>query len=161
MEDRLAMLELAVADFPKFCVSDIEAKKERLSYTVDTLEELSNIYSRSELFFLMGEDSLINFCTWHRWKRLLELADLVVMKRRSKLSSLQDMNPELHRHLTILNSNNEKESYSVHILQTELHQDSSTEIRQQMSKLQVRGKLPTSQLPPEVLNYIQLHQIYQ
>lgn len=78
---RIDMLELALAGYPEFDVSLIEINREGPSYTVDTLEQLIKEDSSRELFLLMGRDSLIDFPTWRKPERILELATLVVVNR--------------------------------------------------------------------------------
>lgn len=81
-DDRLRMVELAVAGNPHFktCLSEI--KRSGPTYTVDTLEELhQRLGAGACLFFIVGEDVLEQF---HRWKdpeRVLELCHLVVVTR--------------------------------------------------------------------------------
>ena len=81
-EDRLAMVRLAVADNPHFAVSALEIEREGPSYTVETLTELRDQFGReTELFFIMGADSLADFPHWHEPQRILELARLAVAER--------------------------------------------------------------------------------
>lgn len=81
-EDRLAMVRLAVADNPHFAVSALEIEREGPSYTAETLTELRDQLGReTELFFIMGADSLADFPHWHEPQRILELARLAVAER--------------------------------------------------------------------------------
>src|ERR1700681_1571219 len=60
-EDRLEMVRLAVADDANYAVDDAEINRKGLSYTVDTLEHLSERHPTARLFLLMGEDVLAGF----------------------------------------------------------------------------------------------------
>jgi nicotinate-nucleotide adenylyltransferase len=80
-QDRLEMLRLAVADDANYMVDDAEISRAGLSYTVDTLEHLSERHKGAELFLLLGEDALAGFPMWRNPQRILELATLAVMKR--------------------------------------------------------------------------------
>ena len=75
------MLRLAVADDANYMVDDAEISRAGLSYTVDTLEHLSERHKGAELFLLLGEDALAGFPQWRNPQRILELATLAVMKR--------------------------------------------------------------------------------
>ena len=55
-EHRLNMCRLAVQDYKKIEVSDIEVKRGGKSYTADTLRQLKEIYPDSEFFVIMGAD---------------------------------------------------------------------------------------------------------
>lgn len=82
--DRLAMLRLALADFPAYQVSDLEASRHGPSYSVDTLEELRQLYGAEvRLCFVIGLDAFLEVDTWKEFARLPWLADLVVINRAS------------------------------------------------------------------------------
>lgn len=79
--DRAEMVRLAVADDANYTVDEAEIDRKGLSYTVDTLEHLSERYKGAQLFLLMGQDTLASFEQWRNPKRIRELATLAVMKR--------------------------------------------------------------------------------
>ena len=63
-EDRLKMLHLAVKEDPRFSVSDLELQRGGVSYTVDTLRDLTEIYPNSELILIVGSDTLLHLHNW-------------------------------------------------------------------------------------------------
>lgn len=63
-EERLHMIRLAIGDNPHFSCSDYEILKEGVSYTYLTLRALKEGMPESELYFIMGADSLAYFDTW-------------------------------------------------------------------------------------------------
>ena len=73
-QQRVEMLELAVADNPAFVVSRYEIDRGGVSYTVDTLEHFRQEDAGRELFLLVGADMLRDLPHWHRAERLCELA---------------------------------------------------------------------------------------
>lgn len=76
--DRLAMLQLAIADEPRFAVLDDELEREGPSYTVDTIDRLAG---EDELFLILGSDALIDFPRWREPERIARLATLLVADR--------------------------------------------------------------------------------
>jgi nicotinate-nucleotide adenylyltransferase len=80
-QDRLEMVRLAVADDANYSVDDAEINRKGLSFTVDTLEHLSERYGGGQLFLLLGEDALATFDKWRAPERIRELATIAVMKR--------------------------------------------------------------------------------
>jgi nicotinate-nucleotide adenylyltransferase len=80
-QDRLEMVRLAVADDANYSVDDAEINRKGLSYTVDTLQHLTDRYPAGKLFLLLGEDSLASFEQWRQPDRIRELATLAVMRR--------------------------------------------------------------------------------
>lgn len=72
--DRYEMCSLAIADNPAFEMSDLEISRSGITYTVDTLEEIRDRLSgETELFFIIGSDSLHSL---HEWKDPAKLAML-------------------------------------------------------------------------------------
>ncbi|MCH5156463.1 MAG: nicotinate (nicotinamide) nucleotide adenylyltransferase [Clostridiales bacterium] len=67
-------------------VSDYELNKMGKSYTVDTLRHLAELYPDSELYLIIGGDSLVNFGTWYCPKEIAAMATLVVADRGRKTS---------------------------------------------------------------------------
>jgi nicotinate-nucleotide adenylyltransferase len=79
--DRLEMVRLAVADDAHYTIDDTEIARKGLSFTVDTLEQLSKKNPGAELFLLLGEDALAGIDQWRNPGRIRELATLAVMRR--------------------------------------------------------------------------------
>ena len=80
-EHRLAMLRRALEGEAAFQVSRLELERPGPSYTADTLEALRDDRPEDELFFLLGEDALMDLPNWERPRRILELARLAVARR--------------------------------------------------------------------------------
>ena len=79
---RFAMLALATQEHARLRLSTIELDEPNRPYAVDTIERLqSEIGSNSRVFFLIGADSWSEITTWHEWRRLLKMCDLVVVTR--------------------------------------------------------------------------------
>jgi nicotinate-nucleotide adenylyltransferase len=78
---RMEMVRLATRGNPAFDVSDVELVRGGVSYTVDTLIDLTKQQPDRKLYFLVGMDNIGDFHTWREPQRILELAMIVVMKR--------------------------------------------------------------------------------
>jgi len=89
-QDRLEMVRLAVADDANYMVDDAEINRKGLSFTVDTLEHLSERNPAAQLFLLLGEDVLAGFEQWRNPARVRELATLAVVRRAAASGSLVD-----------------------------------------------------------------------
>jgi len=82
VEHRLAMVQLAIASNPYFTVSRVDIDRFGPCYTVDTMELLRDEWGPgTELYFIMGSDSLADILTWHKPERLIRLCRLAVVKR--------------------------------------------------------------------------------
>lgn len=83
-QDRLSMVELAVADDPRLVVSLADAPRVdgKPNYTVDTLTQLRGSLGPGDMLFcLLGADSFLSLKKWHRAADLLLLADFIVAGR--------------------------------------------------------------------------------
>lgn len=83
-EDRTEMLKIAFSGNNKVEISDIELKREGMSYTCDTVAELKAIHPESELFLMTGDDWIDSFDKWKNYKYLLENVNLVIAYRGEK-----------------------------------------------------------------------------
>ena len=82
VEDRLAMLSLAIEGNPNFEISDMEIKRGGVSYTVDTLKDMKlNIKQGDDLFYLIGSDSLLELSQWKEPEEILNNCNVVVAIR--------------------------------------------------------------------------------
>lgn len=80
-EDRLAMLELALADQPGFEVDDREIRREGTSYTIDTLRELRAEAPHDQLCLLVGADAARELPDWREAPLIPEFARIIVLTR--------------------------------------------------------------------------------
>ncbi|MHB8255100.1 MAG: nicotinate-nucleotide adenylyltransferase, partial [Acidiferrobacter sp.] len=77
---RLAMLRLALGTDPRFVVDETEYEREGPSYMVDTLAVLRSRY-QGPLALILGMDAFLGLPTWHRWRRILGLAHIIIVQR--------------------------------------------------------------------------------
>ena len=83
-DDRLRMVERALADDPRFVVSRLDLDRPPPSYTVDLLRLLQTdeqVGPEADLFFLAGADLLPELPAWHRPAEVLQRATLVAVVR--------------------------------------------------------------------------------
>lgn len=78
---RFAMVALATVSFDRFLTSTIEVDALEKRYTVETLESMQQLYPGAELLFITGTDMYQEIETWKDYRRLFELAHLVIVNR--------------------------------------------------------------------------------
>src|SRR6266576_426964 len=78
---RFAMVALATAPFDHFRPSSIEVDALEKRYTVETLEIMKQLYPGAELLFIIGTDMYQEIETWKNFRRLFEMAHLVIVNR--------------------------------------------------------------------------------
>ena len=80
---RLTMTKLATRSNKFFRVSDMELQRTGLSYTLDTVNELHKIFGQStELFFIIGADSLADLSKWHAARELVAKCHFIATTRQ-------------------------------------------------------------------------------
>ncbi|MDR2966127.1 MAG: nicotinate (nicotinamide) nucleotide adenylyltransferase [Treponema sp.] len=81
-EERINMLAVSVAGDPRFAIDDCEIKREGVSYTVHTLEDIITRYMpNGKPYLLIGDDLAVDFPKWRDSERILEMAEIVVARR--------------------------------------------------------------------------------
>jgi nicotinate-nucleotide adenylyltransferase len=161
---RFAMLALATQDDDRSLVSDIEMERDGPSYTFDTLYLFRERHHRDGLFFLMGSDSFAQISTWHRWDELLDLANLVVLRRPTAWGAeLLACVPEALRprvtHVApgAVPGHRRAPGHRIYLLDHEPYPISSTEVRGR-----VRAGRPIDDLMPAAVGrYIVKHGLYR
>ncbi len=81
---RLAMVRIAVEDYPKLQASNIEFNLPQPNYTVKTLTVLEEKYPDTQFCLIMGEDNLKTFHKWKNYEVILERYPIYVYPRISK-----------------------------------------------------------------------------
>ena len=80
-EDRLAMVQAAVAGLSWCEASSLEIDRGGDSYTADTLEQLAEEMPDWDLFVVIGSDIVAHLNTWKRPDVIKRLAEMVVVER--------------------------------------------------------------------------------
>ncbi|MBM4448764.1 MAG: nicotinate-nucleotide adenylyltransferase [Chloroflexi bacterium] len=81
-EHRLQMLRLALAGKTGFRISEMEIQRPGPTYTIDTINQLKkDLNTEDELFFILGQDILMQLPQWHEASALVQLCYLVAASR--------------------------------------------------------------------------------
>ena len=150
-DDRLAMVELAVAGEPGLAASRIELDRPGLSWTVDTLSALlddARVAGRDvALTLILSADAFAGLATWQEPARLLRLARVAVAPRPGHARPSLDDLPHDLRALAVGTTFLDGPNVDV----------SATDIRRR-----VAAGLPIDGLvAPEVARYIEAHHLYR
>jgi nicotinate-nucleotide adenylyltransferase len=147
LEDRLAMIRLALKDEPTFELSRVDIDRPGPHYTLDTLNLLRRQNAGSELVLVIGGDSLHDLPQWHRPVDVLAACDSIgVMRRPGDEIDLSELDVSLPGMI-------EKVSF----VDAPLLEISSHEIRER-----ARQALPFKYyVPTDVHQYILSHHLYQ
>lgn len=146
-QHRFNMVHLAISSNPFFELSNIEINRPGVTYTCDTLEQLSMLYPGKKLGFICGADSIINLTTWRNINKIFETAELIVAGRPN---TPQDEFKNMIRWFE------DQYDAKIHYANTPLIEISSTQIRERINN----GLSIRYMVPDEVFKYIQLHNLY-
>lgn len=157
-EDRLAMVQQAVRNTPLLTVDDIELKRNKTSYTIDTLHSIQQqLSAHDSLFFILGWDAFCLLPTWHRWQELLTYCHILVLQRPQLSAKIHpELNHFLNDKVVDYQQITERAGKIAYLQQTPLD-ISSTRIRAMLAE----GQSVQFLLPDAVLNYINQHKLYQ
>lgn len=170
-EDRIVMVQLAIACDARFQISVIDAPRQDdlPNYTIDTICRLKeSMQSDDQLFCLVGADSFLSLPHWHRAAELLAACDFIVASRPR--FDLQDAQATLPQGVCISGAALYEPGLSV-VPITNLAGQSSTlyflpDLREEVSATEVRAALASNSasndaVPRPVAEYIRAHHLYQ
>lgn len=143
---RVDMVRLAIAKYPQFELSLVEAERQGNSYTSETLECLTKENPNTCYFFIMGADLLFQIEQWHQPEKIFSLATIVCTVRDDyDMDKIRQKGQQLSRL-----------GADVRYLDMPKTDISSTDIRAKVKKqLSVSEEVPT-----EVAEYIQRERLY-
>lgn len=78
---RLELLRMAIGSYPKFKISDIEFTLPRPSYTIHTLNKLSELYPDRAFTLVIGADSWNSFHQWKSFQQIIDQYPVMVYPR--------------------------------------------------------------------------------
>lgn len=145
-EHRMNMIFLSIKGNEHFELSPLELEREGITYTSDTLRELTKLSPNTEYYFIVGGDSLFMMESWWEPEVIFKLSHIVVAIRgeakedlKSKIAYLTD-----------------KYNASIHLLKTPNMEISSHELRKNRSE----GKTIRYYVPELVYEYILEKELY-
>lgn len=149
-EHRLNMLRLATESDVRFSISDIEIERGGVSYTIDTLKNLCDVYPDAALLLIVGSDTLVDLHTWHKTEEILQLCDVATFLRPGE-DAVEVIEEKIQLPME------QKQQLLENVINAHRIEVSSTEIRMRLAEgLSIRYLVP-----PEVEMYIYEHGLYQ
>lgn len=157
-EQRLAMVERAIANEPALYADPREIRRGGPSYMIDTLLSMRHDFPDTPLCLLIGIDAFLGFLGWHRWEEILDQAHIIIAHRP------QYQLPTAGLIADILQQRLKQEANYIHqhlaggilIRPITALEISATDIRKQIAM----GKNPRYLLPDAVYDYINQFGIY-
>lgn len=163
---RWEMVRLALNGNPDFQVDVHEVFRTDPCYTVDTLTALrAELGTEQPLCLIVGGDAFLQLQTWHEWKRLFELAHIVVLQRAGRpplgnamASADAALQAEYRARLAPgAAALRETPNGAIFVADMPALEISSTDIRRRCAE----GKSVRYLMPDVVINYINTHSLYR
>ncbi|WP_312816481.1 nicotinate-nucleotide adenylyltransferase [Atlantibacter subterraneus] len=158
---RKAMIEAAIHNNALFELDDRELQRAMPSWTADTMEALRNEQGAVQpLGFIIGQDSLLAFRTWHRYADILACCHLLVCRRPGYPLTMPDAEQQrwLEQHLAAdAGELHALPAGKIFLADTPLLAISATDIRQRLENGQPCDDL----VPGPVMGYIMRHGLYR
>ena len=140
--NRLDMVQLALKNYPKMRVSNVEFSLPKPSYTIDTLTYLHEKYPEVSFALIMGEDNLKSIKKWKNAETLVNNHQIIIYPR---VLDLDEKNPKSFEHENISK------------IEAPIIELSATKIREMIKE----GKNVRPMLPPEVFDYLDGSSFYK
>ena len=144
-QDRMRMVEIAVADQPGLVGSRIEVDRGGISYTIDTMRELARSMPGERFELLLGSDAALRIRTWHEAEALLKEVSFTIFNRPDTsiaLSTLHELGFSPARTRLV-------------------HLDTPAIAAHQVRDRLRRGAPIDDLVPPGVADYIRAHGLYR
>ena len=113
---RLSLVRKALEGEPSLVASDYEFHMPRPSYMYDTLMAMRRDYPDRDFVLLIGGDNWTMFNRWYRWEDILHNFRIIIYPRHGSYIDISTL------------------PANVRLVETELYNISSTEIRDKISK---------------------------
>ncbi len=166
VEHRVAMIRLAVEEFPALRLCDLELTDD-VAYTIDTLRTLRADRPGVDPVFVVGMDAVAELTTWHEYRALLEEFDLIAIARPDHdRSSLDDCDPFVARRIRtaidpeeahlLIDCDRLGRGGRIFPVRLPTEAVSSRRVR----RLSAAGEPLDALVPSDVALYIQRHQLY-
>ncbi len=136
---RLNMAQLAVENYSKIKVSDVELHMKRPSFTINTLQKLSQEHPDCNFQLIIGADNWVCFDEWRDYEKIINNYNILIYPR-------QGAQVVIPQSLT----------KTIKLVDAPVVEISSTFIRESIKQ----GKNVRAFLPPEVYSFIQSNNLY-
>jgi nicotinate-nucleotide adenylyltransferase len=150
--ERLQMIKIALERYPSIELDEREINRGGKSFTIDTLNELKNIYTDSPICLIIGMDSYLSIKSWKDWKKFSQLAHLVVLKREGYNG--ENVLLESFQKTSDADQLKSQKNGLLFFSNTPLIEVSSSDIRSKISDNQNLDDL----LPQNIIDYLQLNE---
>lgn len=158
-DHRLKLLQCALTEFPieHALIDAREINRDSPSYMVTTLADFRQEQGDTvSISLLMGEDVFANLPKWHKWKEILQLCNILLIKRQPATPLTQPLKDLLTQQVLVNDQDLLKNrAGGIFLFDAGSFAISSTAIRNSLKK-----GYPSKDLPPGVAAYLAQNKLY-
>ncbi len=159
LPQRWEMLCLACEEDVRFVADDREVRRAGPSYTVETLRAARAADADGPLFWVIGSDALVELPSWYRWREVLQLCTLIVLRR----PGFDAVYPPAVARLLEGRASADEPSLprgQIYFVAGEMRQVSASDIRRALGSGGPEAARAAHLLNPQVATYITQHGLY-
>ncbi len=147
-EDRIAMIECAIAAYPYMKVCTYQVDQGGLSYVGQDFEKFNKLYPNTDFYFIVGADNAYTIDKWDYFDLLIQNCSIAVAGRE-----VAGQEKTLDEQIAYLNS-----TYDMNVVGLKFHGAavSSTMLREKLKN----GEDVSQYINASELNYIKAHGLY-
>jgi nicotinate-nucleotide adenylyltransferase len=139
---RLEMVYRAIDFQPFFRAMDVEINREGISYSIDTVAQLAELYPDREFYFIVGADRINDLDQWHRIDELAAKVSFIGLQRPGVETDVAHLPAFIRSKLRLI--------------RMPLIEISSTDIRNRRAE----GRSIRFLVPDKVYHFIQRNELY-
>lgn len=143
-EQRYEATRLSICDVPGAEASRMEIDRDGVIYSVDTLTLMKKRYENAQIYYIIGEDVMLDLPNWRKPDKVFGLCQFIVCCRSTQTPKKHPVYKELT-----------KRGAKLHFLSLPPRELSSTLLRERLA----RGESP-AEIRPQALEYIRLMGLY-
>ncbi len=157
-EQRVALLKLALQEFPQLTIDCREIQRGGASYMYDSLSEIHQEQPDANLCLLVGLDAFMGFTKWYRWQQILQLAHIVVLSRPGTVMPIDSEAGELYQQhsITSIEQLRVQATGGIYRVETEQYNVSASELRACLQQ----GQAVDQWVPTAVAQWLDVHAVY-
>ena len=149
---------IAASTTNNFIADDIEIRKEGVSYTYETIQNLKNTLKNEDICLIMGLDVFLDIETWYNYKIMMEEVNIIVVNRPDfNIKSTKNIDSSILGNIV---KNKEifvaSKKGCIFFYETPSICISSTSIRSIIGK----GENPSGMIPGSIMSYIKRNKLY-
>ena len=153
---RLEMAKLAFRNFKYVKIDSREKLREGPSYTLDTFLSFQAEFKDKDFFWISGIDSFLTIHQWHKWEKLIEKTNFLIIGRPGYQINSEELVKDLLKERGVTTIEECSAEKNILYFESEDFDISSSRIRLEIEQ----GLFNPNKIDNSVINYINNNNLY-